>query len=306
MGDWTAVVRTAAAQGGVIAVRQAICLGVSRSSFDDRVRNERWQRPFRGVAVLPGRHVDRPTLARAAALAIGDHAIITGDSALHLHGVLDSAPMKPHVVVPEHHRPRPLRGVRLTRSRTVTEADLVADRGVWLATVPRALLDAAARASRTRLRERLIDGRQRRLLTIAEVAARAASSSGTPGRGRLLAACRDVDASGADSVLVAEVERRLRAVGFHLDVPPRCVEVPGRMLHPDLTVVGLPVAIEVDGFGTHSSRLSLDTDQRKHNAYALAGWIVLRIGWARLADDWDGFVSELRHAVATVSQRQIR
>lgn len=176
---------------------------------------------------------------------------------------------------------------------------------MWLATVPRALLDAAARASRTRLRERLIDGRQRRLLTIAEVAARAAWSHGTPGRGRLLAACRDVDTSGADSVLVAEVERRLRAVGFHLDVPPRRVEVPGRMLHPDLTVAGLPVAIEVDGFGTHSSRRSLDTDQRKHNAYALAGWIVLRVGWTRLADDWDGFVRELRHAVATVSQRQI-
>jgi hypothetical protein len=298
---WREVIALGRRQGGPVARRQVVALGLAATTFDDRVRREGWARPYRGVAVLPGCVVDPVVRARAAALALGSHATVTGRSALHLAGVLDAPPVRPTILLPTSCRSRTLAGMHVTRSRTLLEAHRTHLGGVWVATAPRALLDAAATTGRDRLRAWLIDGRQRRLLAVADVVALAEAYPSTPGRGRLLRACAEVEASGADSVLVAEVESRLRAEGFHLDVPPRTVPVPGRALHPDLTLTGVPVGIEVDGFGTHSSRHALDLDQRKHNAYALVGWLMLRIGWSRLVDDGDGFVRELHEAVRRVS-----
>lgn len=306
MEPWARVVAIGRSQGGPVAVRQAVAVGLSRSSFDDRVRRERWARPFPGVAVLPGRPLSADVMARAAALCIGEHAVVTGVSALALHGVCDMTPPTTQLVVPEGRRARRLERVRVVRSRTLRPDDHGSWHGVRLATVQRALLDAAARTGRETLRTWLIDGRQRRLLEVVAVAGRAVSATSVPGRGRLLLACADVDRSAADSMLVAEVETRLRQAGFRLDVPARTVAVPGRMLHPDLTLRGLSIGIEVDGFGTHSTRHALDLDQRKHNAYALVGWVVLRIGWTRMSADWNGFVAELRSAISQQGSSAMR
>ena len=295
---WKAAFDLATAQAGPVAVRQLVALGIPRSTIHDRITGEGWQRPFRGVVVPPGLPVDQGTRTRAAALAIGPHAIITGASALLLHGVADQPPLRPQLVVPWRHRTPRCAGASVARTTTLRSDDAAHDRGVLLATVSRALLDAAARAGTDRLRSWLVDGRQRRLVDPAAVLARANASPGVRGRSRLVRACSDADDSAADSALAAEVERLLRSLGFELDVPARTVEVPGRVLHPDLTLRGLRIAVEVDGFGAHASRRGLDLDQRKHNAYSLAGWTVLRIGWDRLRDDWDGFVAELRWAVA--------
>ena len=118
------------------------------------------------------------------------------------------------------------------------------------------------------------------------------------GRRRLLQACEDLQGSGADSAFVRLVEEWLADVGIAFDVPPRVVQTPSRSLHPDITLTGLPVAIEADGFGAHATRRTLERDQRKHNAYLLAGWIVLRIGWQRFREDRAGFLRELRAAMA--------
>lgn len=294
---WRRALDLGRAQHGILAVRQAVALGVPRTTFDDRVRREGWERPYRGLVLLPGCDRDARTTIRAAGLAVGSAAVITGTSALYLQGAVDHAPVRVHVAVPHGCTAPRWDGVRVVRSRTLRHAHLVPDAGVWVATPARAIVDAAATHGRARLRTWLIDARQRRLTTVGEVAALTRSIPSAHGRGRLLAACRDVDDSAADSAPVAEVERRLRAEGFDLDVPPRTVAVPGRVLHPDLTVRGIPVAIEVDGYGAHHDRRSLDLDQRKHNAYSLAGWVVLRIGWTRLARDWEGFVVELRTAI---------
>lgn len=303
MDRWAAVIELGRRQHGPVAVRQAVGLGVPRTTFADHVRREGWERPFPGVAVLPGARLDHRVRARAAALAVGAGAVVTGPSALHLHGIVDEPPVRVDLVVGATRRARELDKVRIARSRTLREDDHAEHDGVRVAGPPRAVLDAARRAGTSQLRGWLTDGRQRRLLDVAEVAGRAARAVSARGRGRVLAACAEVGASGADSILVAEVERRLLAEGFHIDVPPRAVEVVGRTLHPDLTLCGLPVGIEVDGFGTHSSRAALDIDQRKHNAYALVGWVMLRVGWTRMSQDWDGFVSELRAAVRVASTR---
>lgn len=295
---WRAVVELARAQANVFTGAQAARLGVPASTLRARATREGWARPFPGVYVLPGARVEGVTRAVAAAHAVGARSVLTGRTALILAGVVDGRVRVADIVLPAdvHRHPRP--GVRLRRSRTLRGGDVRPFHGTLLATIPRAFLDACVRADRATLRGWLIDGAQRRLLEVGEVRERVASEPRAEGRRRLLQACADIDGSGADSALVHEVVRWLRREGIALDRSPRTVTVNGRVLHPDITVAGVPVAIEVDGFGAHATRRTLERDQRKHNAYQLAGWTVLRLGWDRFTRDPDGFLAELRAAIA--------
>ncbi len=291
------MVERARRQAGAVTVAQAVDLGVPRSTFWRHVDTHGWTRPFPGVALLPGAGLTARSRAVAAALAVGDEVVVTGRTSLALHGVLDASPARVELVLPWRLRRRKPAGVSLQRSRTLEGTDAAPFDGVQLAGVPRAFLDAAPRLELPALRAALIDGRQRGHVHIDRVHERAARAVATPGRGRLLAACHDVARSGADSELVRRVEAWLLAEGFPLDAPPRTVHVGDRDLHPDITITGSPVAIEVDGVAFHASRRALDLDQRKHNRYLLAGWLVLRITWDRFHQDPQGFLSELREAI---------
>lgn len=295
---WTRLYQLARRQHGAFAIRQAVACGIERRAVVGRMQREAWDRPYQGTGVLPGREVVGGTRVLAAALSVGPAAVVTARPALALHGLLDPIGFGPHLVVPIEHRPHPRPGVRISRSRTLTAADHTLVGEVALATVRRAFLDAAATTSQDRLRQLLVDARQRRLLDPAVLLRDLDPSCRVPGAGRLRTACRQVLGSGADSSLVAEVEAWLCAEGVELDVPPRTVPVPGRVLHPDLTLARVPVGIEVDGFAFHADRVALDLDQRKHNAYQLVGWTVLRIGWDRWQHDRYGFLAELMAAVA--------
>ncbi len=295
---WGQLQRLAVAQHGAFAIRQATSLGLASTTVHRRICHEGFDRPFPGVAVLPGMPASGVTAAFAAALSVGPEAVVTGRSALAHCSLLSAADLSPLLVLDHGIRRVVPDGVRLRRSRTLEEGDWTYSGEVRVASPGRAIMDGAAVLGRDSLRRLLIDGRQRDLLSVQEVVDRIAATPQLPGARRLLLACEDVLGSGADSPLVTEVEGWLHREGLRFDVPPRTVRTPSRVLHPDITLAGLPVALEVDGFGYHSQRAALDLDQRKHNAYLLAGWIVLRVGWDRLRSDASGFLAELRAAVA--------
>jgi hypothetical protein len=298
MDPWCDLLDLARSQRGLIAVRQAVGLGVASSTFHARVRRERWPRLAPGTYALPGVEVVAEHRARAAALALGPQASITGRSALCLHGLLDRWPVAQHLVVPHAVRAPRWPGARVRRSVSLRPGDAVERSGVHVAVVQRALLDAAACEAGRPLEALLLDARQRGADLGAVRERAAAATPRTAGRRQLLAALDVVEGSGADSELVRLVEERLRADRLPFDVPPRTVEVPGRRLHPDVTLTGLPVGIECDGHGKYDARRGLDLDQRKHNAYRLVGWWILRIGWRRVHHDWAGFRTELLQAIA--------
>jgi hypothetical protein len=298
MAPWCDLLDLARSQRGLLVVHQAVALGVAPSTFHARVRRERWPRLAPGAYALPGVEVAAEHRARAAALALGPQAAITGRSALCLHGLLDRWPATQHLVVPHTLRAPRWPRTRVRRSVSLRPDDAVPRAGVRVAVVQRALLDAAALETGRPLEALLLDVRQVGA-DLGAVRERAlAATPRTAGRRQLLAALDVVDGSGADSELVRLVEERLLADGIPFDVPPRAVEVPDRLLHPDVTLTGLPVGIECDGAGKYHARRALDLDQRKHNAYRLVGWWVLRIGWRRVHEDWDGFRAELVRAIA--------
>lgn len=57
-------------------------------------------------------------------------------------------------------------------------------------------------------------------------------------------------------------------------------------------------AVEVDGYGPHSSREAFQSDRARRNALVLAGWTVLRFTWADVRDRPAAVAAVLRRALA--------
>jgi hypothetical protein len=303
MDPWAALFDLGRRQHGVVARPQALDLGIAATTFDRRVSTHRWHRMHAGVLLLPGADGRQPrTRISAALLAIGSHALATSWTGLYLHGVLDRHPPLVIVVVPWNRGTRRLHTVRTVRSRTLRpEDDDVVD-GLAVASAERCFLDAGRTDGRDRLRVLLIDARQRRVAEPSAVAARALLNHRVPGAGRLVAAARDVDAVGTDSVFSDAVHRRLLDTGLVPDSHPVPVATPGgRVLHPDITFAVARVCIECDSLGHHGTQRGLDLDHRKEQGYRQAGWNCVRITWRRFDTDWDGFVKDLRLALVTTT-----
>jgi len=281
-------------QGGVAACRQADGCGLDRSTLNRRVAKEGWARPFPGVIRAPGVRDDERTRARAAVLAVGGDAALAGESALWWRGVTDKPPPFITILVRWGRRGRNLAGVRIIRSRVIEPDDLEEVDGILVTTIERACLDLAGRVPRRRLRSHLIDARQRRKVQLSKVAERALKVLRVPGRNRLLRLVMELDPRNADSIFTDMVHQRLVADGLVPDQKPVPVPVPGRTLHPDITFAAHQLAIECDGYGSHSERSQLELDNRKTNAYQIVKWNVLRIDWDRFENDWDGFLAEVR------------
>jgi len=283
MDEWVRVFGLTARQHGVITRSQALHVGISSSTFTRRVRREQWSERHRGVFVVPGLQPGFLTDVSAALRAAGNTAMVAADTALYLHGVVNDRPKQILLVVHHSRRAPALKGVRIVRSRTLNEQDWSSARGLATTTPSRSFLDTAAFHHPARLRELLIDARQRNVVTPAQVIERIALlSSRVPGRDRLLRAAVDVDGVGADSVLTDLVHQRLMAEGFLPDPHPAAIEVErGRRLHPDITFARQWVCIECDSLAHHGSQRAIDLDHRKDQSYSRAHWKCMRIGWRR-------------------------
>ncbi|MBW3663255.1 MAG: endonuclease domain-containing protein [Actinobacteria bacterium] len=298
---WTEFFEIVERQGGLGARRQALECDISASAFDRRVKAQSWDRPYAGVVRVPGAPYGPRERHRAALLAIGGDAALAGESALWWRGVTDKPPPVITILVDWRRRAPKLPGVRVIRSRVIREDDLEEVDGALVTTVRRAFLDLAGRLRRRRLRALLIDARQRRKVELADVAERALMVLRVPGRNRLLRLVAELAPDRADSILTELVFQGLVAADLVPDAVPATVPVSGRELHPDITFAARQVAIECDGYGSHSERSHLELDNRKNNAYLLAGWKVLRIDWGRFENDWDGFIAEVRAALAAAA-----
>ncbi len=295
---WITLFAIAARQFGVVTRWQAVSVGINTTTFTRRVRDERWQQPYRGVFLVPGATWEPLTRLSAALLAVGPHAAAASMTSLYLHGVVDRVPAHPILVIPHGRRAPRLAGVRVLRSRTLQADDLTKVRGLPCTVPARAFMDVAPQTTTRDLRILLIDARQLGLVSPEAVIERAMmATSRVPGRGALLAAAIDVSTVGADSVLSDAVHRRLIDAGLVPDDDPVAVDIGRRFLHPDITFARHRVCIECDSLAHHGDQRAIDLDHRKDQAYSRARWKCLRVGWRRLAHDWSGFVAAVRHAL---------
>lgn len=307
MRGWTALAELARGQHGVVHVRQAEALGIPRRTVNARVHGWGWTRPQRGVLGLPGAPCTYERDVSAALLVAGTRALAAGWTAAHLWGLTDRRVRPVHIVVPRDRRIRPMAGVRVTRSGTLLASDARRARALAVTSVARTLCDVAAVTSVDELRELVTVAVQRRSCRLPDLGRRSAAMGSFPGSGRLRRVLAELDQDRTDSVLERRVRRLLRAAG----VPPRPGVFPvvhdGRVIATlDIAYPAQAVGIEVDGFRYHATPAQKDRDDRRENALQAAGWRILRVSERRARTDADGFVRQLRAALAWEHPGRIR
>lgn len=178
------VAQLADRQHGVVAYRQLIALGLSRWQIEDRVRQGRLFRVYRGVYAVGRRGITREGQWMAATLAAGDGAVLSHRSAAALWCI--AKPTARHEVsVPTTAGRAGPRAITLHRTSSLPESEATRREGIPVTSLPRTLLDLAEAVERRDLERALDEAQFLRCLDLRAVRGVIAAHIGRTGAKRL-------------------------------------------------------------------------------------------------------------------------
>src|SRR5690606_2117626 len=284
----------AARQHGVVAREQLVRAGVPAHRIEYRLKTGRLRQLHRAVYRV-GPVAGPREREMAAVLACGDTAVLSHDSAA---AAWTFAPAQPdgaavHVSVQRGCR-GPGRGVRVHRVGPLAADEVTRLDGVPITTPARTLLDLAACAADQAL-ERAFAGADREGLvaraSIERLMARHPRRPGTRRLAALLAGGKRpaFTRSEAEASLLALI-RKARLREPEVNVVVRGYEV-------DLLWRAERLVVEVDGFAFHSSRTAFEADRRRDAVLAAAGFRVVRVTWAQLAQEPEALLARIAQAL---------
>jgi hypothetical protein len=131
----------ASAPDGLVTRKQLLAAGMSRLQIQRRLEKGVLVRDYEGVYWIGHRERNVQARYRAAVLACGDGAVLSGKAAAHLWGILKGSPPMPEVITPTERR---IKGIRTHRSRRIDTRDVTTLRSIPITTVPRTIVDIAA------------------------------------------------------------------------------------------------------------------------------------------------------------------
>ncbi|MGE0216456.1 DUF559 domain-containing protein [Mycolicibacterium sp.] len=276
-------------QDGVITLRQAQAVGLSKQAVNRRVRLGLWRQCSRGVYFVDDRPFDDAARVRAAVWGFGEHAAASGLAAAWWHGLTRFAPEVVDVTVPRGSSGRKRSGARLRR-RDLATADVVEVRWLRVTALPLTAIEAAVHARRDR---GVMDRALQRDATLAQLwtaQLRNKGRYGSPAARTLLQGAGDGTHSAAERLLV-KLLRDARLTGW------RANHRVGRY-RVDVAFPAAKVAIEVDGWAFHVDPTEFQIDRERQNDIALLGWQVLRFTWLDLTRFPDRVLATIRTAIS--------
>jgi very-short-patch-repair endonuclease len=285
----------AAAQCGVFSRAQALAGGYTDRRIRHLLAIGSWLRCAQGIFRISGTPLTFDASAWIATLAAGTDARLSHRMA----GMLQSLEGTPPVVrfdisVPRTRRPRNV--PRATIHRVPLCADDVATcQGFPVTSVPRTLVDLA-RSLPIETGSRIIaDALRAGRVSIDALEARITWLSGCTGIDLARRALASADPA-LESVLECELLALLRRAGLN-PVAQYVVTSAGRFVaRVDFALAGIRLAIEADGYDSHSRRPGFERDREKAALLQLAGWSLLSFT-----------ATQIRHqpnwVIATVLQR---
>lgn len=291
-------------RNGVFTGRDAVASGLMPDDVLRMVRQGWWRVLHPAVYVASGAVLSTVVRESAALAFFGEPAMLSHVSAARHHRLEVVAGKDVFITMPftSPYRRRP--GIVLTRTRHLPAA--VEKDGLRVTPVHRTLVDLARDLDLPSLRSVLADAVRRERTTLERVLAAAEGLGGRAGLADLRKACDELDPS-FESVLEEEALPHLRAAG--LVDPVRQLEVhdaQGRFVaRLDFADVDLKLAIEIDGWGHHSSPEARSRDSRRDRRLAALGWVVVRFttddvrrGAARMVEELAAVLRELRAPAA--------
>jgi hypothetical protein len=296
-------VALAGRQYGVLSLAQAQDLGLSASVVHKRTTSGRLHRIHRGVyALVPAALLSRHGHLMAAVLAGGPGAVLSHRSAAELHELRVSGRPLIEVTVPGSHlRTRP--GIEIHCSRTLSAADVTTVAAIPCTTVAGTLLDLGG-ILRDRQWERAYD--QAAILEVLDARAlddQLARNPRHPGSRRMRIVLAEHRAGSRATW--SELEELLLALCRGAGFPPPEVNA---WVAPDDGEPAMRVdflwrrqrlVVEADSHRFHGIDRAFETDRRRDQRLAVAGWKAIRVTWRQLHDTPEPTAQTIGRLLAT-------
>jgi very-short-patch-repair endonuclease len=279
-------------QAGAISRAQAQACGLTRRMIERRVSSGRWTPIHRGVYSIAGVPPSWLTTVWAAALAAGEGAVVSHETALLLDGLSDRMlPRRPIKLTLRHGTHPYVPGAIVHQLGDLAPRHIARHRsGLMVTTAARGIVDVSATVGERHLGHLVDDLIVARLVSLAQISCclRDVTRRGKPGvraLGRVLDDRRDGYVPPH-----SELERKLFEVlaAGGLPRPRRQVPLPGRgaiegvvdAAYPDVRLV-----IEADGRRWHTRVRDLARDHLRDAEAARVGWQTLRLLYEQIVGD---------------------
>jgi very-short-patch-repair endonuclease len=247
--------RIAETQHGVVTRTQLLAAGISATGIHRLLSKGTLLPEHRGVYRVGHRAPSVEAPYMAAVLACGDGALLSGDAAGYLLGLLKGSQPGPEVTTPTERR---IEGIRIRRSRNLDGRDATVFRGIPVTTVPRTLVDLAAILSLHDLARACHEAGVRFRTSPGKVEAVLARRPSSPGAAKLRRVLR-----GEVNVTLSRLERRflelLHEAGLLLPQTNRAAG--GRRV--DCRWPAQRLTVELDGYHYHRSRHAWEQDRHR-------------------------------------------
>ncbi|HMC09399.1 MAG TPA: DUF559 domain-containing protein [Actinomycetota bacterium] len=293
--------RLAAGQYGVISRAQALAVGLSPATIRRRVALEEW------TVWLPGTYLTgsaRPSWRQAlmaAALWAGTQAVVSHRAAAALFG-LDG--VKAGTVELTTTLSRRIRSDLVTLHRTcrLPACDRTRIGPLPVTEMSRTLLDLGAVCDRDVVEAALETALRRGQTSIPKLRWRLAEIGGSGARGAgvlsAVIASRQPSTAPAESTLALRLERVLKEGGLPQPVREHEIWDRGRFVaRVDCAYPETRLAIEADGWESHSGKASWQHDLRRRNALTALGWQVLNVTWQALSERPEEVLEQVRRVL---------
>jgi very-short-patch-repair endonuclease len=280
-------------QYGVVARRDLLRAGVTSRQITWRLSGGRLHEIHRGVYLVG--HIVATEHGRdlAALLAFGTSAVLSHRSAAALWELLPYPATAPAcVTLPIASRVvRP--GIDAHRA-ALSPRDVRRRKQLPVTSPPRTVLDLAAELDRDDLERLVAEAHYRRLASEPELREQLENNPGKRGT-KSLRKILDLAGGAKRTRSPAEREmltllRRAGIAGYETNARIHGFEV-------DVLWRGLNFAVEVDGFGAHSSRRAFERDRLKIAKLKARGLDVMPITPRQIRDDPEGVLARLRRAL---------
>ncbi len=274
----------------------------SRQATDGRLH-----RIHRGVYAVGHRSASRITHLRAALLACGEGAVVSHGTAAALHRFWDYWPQLIDVTVPVE-AGRKVDGIRCRRCRYPEPEEVETRHGMAVTTPARTLVDLAGIVDLATLRKTVGRTAIRKRLDVQAVDVSIYNAKGRRGLKTLelaLVPYRTKDGKAPDvrSDLETLVLPHLLELGLARPQVNAWLHVDGERFLVDFLWEEAMAVVETDGRETHETPTAFQSDRRRDQFLAAAGYRVLRVTWRQIHGERAAVLDRVSRAVSPRRRR---
>jgi hypothetical protein len=287
----------------VISLDQLRDEGVSRKVAANRSRAHSLHRVHRGVYAVGHRSISLAAHLRAALLACGDGAVVSHGTAAALHGLGDKWPHLIDVTVPVE-AGRKIDGIRCRRCRYPQPEEIEVRDGIVVTTLARTLVDLAGITGLGALKKTVGRAAIRKKLDLDAVDLAIYNAKRRRGLRALelaLVPYRTEDGKVPD--LRSDFETLALPQLLDMGLPRPGCNVPlhlgGERFIVDFLWEQARVIVETDGRETHETPDAFQSDRRRDQFLAAAGYRVLRVTWNQIHREREAVLHRIRRALTT-------